>query len=182
MAMTRRIFVAACASVATVGVVLDWRSSSRCDMAGASFTQGTVLSVATRAGNVTVIAAAAPNELSSRWALRYTESEPVLVASAEKALLARFTSSAKSLDWINLTAVWDPDTTTRERFAIVSLPLWLVSAIALAPLPLMSLSRRLRAKRNPASDRCPKCGYDLRATPDRCPECGTQTIARHASA
>ena len=49
-------------------------------------------------------------------------------------------------------------------------------ALATAFLPGLGLVRALRTfdrQRKHASGICPRCGYDLRATPDRCPECGT---------
>ena len=57
---------------------------------------------------------------------------------------------------------------TRLRLFVV--PLWL-PGIVLAYLPVLHLLGWRR--RTGRSGLCPRCGYDLRATPDRCPECGT---------
>ena len=52
----------------------------------------------------------------------------------------------------------------------LAFPLWAPLA-AFALIPAVRLYRRARGKRQLGT--CPRCGYDLRATPGRCPECGT---------
>lgn len=57
------------------------------------------------------------------------------------------------------------------------LPYW-VPALFTALLPTIWLAgarHRLRARRQ-RLNLCPRCGYDLRASPDRCPECGAEAI------
>jgi hypothetical protein len=53
----------------------------------------------------------------------------------------------------------------------VVVPLYALLIVSLI-LPALTLRRLLRARMRKAG-LCPKCGYDLRATPQRCPECGT---------
>ena len=59
-------------------------------------------------------------------------------------------------------------------------PHWFVAAIASAPLASVALVRRFR-RRGATAGRCPKCNYDLRATPDRCPECGEAVPTNQAA-
>ena len=49
-------------------------------------------------------------------------------------------------------------------------PAWFLFVLA-AALPAARAAAKLRRRRAPGM--CPRCGYDLRATPDKCPECGT---------
>jgi hypothetical protein len=59
----------------------------------------------------------------------------------------------------------------------VYLPWWPI-VLALAILPAWKLIGVARRRRVHPPGHCPRCGYDLRATPARCPECGLVQVER----
>ena len=66
--------------------------------------------------------------------------------------------------WASRTYTVHPTTHTRR----LTISYWLIVLLTLI-LP----ASRIRLRKRPPPGLCPKCRYDLRATPDRCPECGT---------
>ncbi len=70
---------------------------------------------------------------------------------------------------------WHQGTDSQNQpHTFLMFPLWAVVLIT-SVLPaqrLRALRRDLLRSRRTASGVCPRCGYDLRASPGRCPECG----------
>ena len=64
----------------------------------------------------------------------------------------------------------------RQRYYELVVPGWFVVGATLA-LGLLVLRRARRLRRAGRIGLCPRCGYDVRATPERCPECGTEITA-----
>ena len=64
---------------------------------------------------------------------------------------------------------YDPFDGNRLVVCVGYLPL----TVAFGAAPAWWLVRRVRGQHMRRSGLCPRCGYDLRATPDRCTECGT---------
>jgi len=67
----------------------------------------------------------------------------------------------------------NPSWTRRDRS--IRVPYWaVVLATGAGPVKrIRRLRRERRTYRRLSAGQCPRCGYDLRATPDRCPECDT---------
>jgi hypothetical protein len=58
-----------------------------------------------------------------------------------------------------------------KNVRVVTIPHWSL-ALLFAILPALHLRAAIRSRRLHRIGHCPRCGYDLRATPQRCPECG----------
>ena len=69
---------------------------------------------------------------------------------------------------------------SRHVLEVIDVPVYVVvlGCVVLPAMSLQALWKRWRDAR--AASRvgfCPRCGYDLRATPGRCPVCGQGTIS-----
>jgi len=73
---------------------------------------------------------------------------------------------------------WEPPYGRDDPRGVV-IPYWFI-LIGAATLPMYRVGRLAR-RRQRFAGLCPRCGYDLRATPDRCPECGAVPTGKAAT-
>ena len=73
--------------------------------------------------------------------------------------------------WRRIGLFYEHSQDLQSNSRTVGTPHWFLASLALL-LPLWHVHGLFRAPIANKRGRCPRCGYDLRATPDRCPECG----------
>jgi hypothetical protein len=72
-------------------------------------------------------------------------------------------------DW--MTTNWGVGVYNEQSQRLV-VPFWFLLALTAIP-PIFLFHRAHTIRHRVGNSLCPRCGYDLRASPDRCPECGT---------
>lgn len=80
-----------------------------------------------------------------------------------------FVFQSYTLDHYNLSGLFPGIITTHHRLIVI--PYW-SAALLFAILPTIWIWRFVKYGHRRKIGHCPKCNYDLRATPERCPECG----------
>jgi hypothetical protein len=102
-----------------------------------------------------------------RWVIESSHGSILLIRGTMSEL---FEPSATWRDWLGFGYL-----VAGESIRSVWIPHWFL-ALLFAVLPALHLRALIRSRRLHRAGYCPRCGYDLRATPERCPECGAEGV------
>lgn len=162
---------AAASLMAFVAVAVLWVRSWWCsDTWHYSADRGRIDFISCGAGTITVVGWLESGDQPRR--LEAPERPGLTMATSE--MLDPYTVNGKAPKW----TVWDSGGEMGTdgdacREVMVAIPHWVPGSLA-AVCPSLWIVKAQRVRRRRREGHCPKCGYDLRATPDRCPECGTE--------
>jgi hypothetical protein len=85
--------------------------------------------------------------------------------------LAMTSMAARRHNWNTWGFGYSHDATPTGGTRLLFVPYW-APALAAGVLAVYGSIRAYRRRQRLRAGHCPRCGYDLRASPGRCPECG----------